>query len=424
MAAYDYDKEKMSTDDYAKLQGYKSDWQKASEAGDTEAQQTAHDNAEALRKLYGYSGGSAGNEYNKYSTTDSSTEYDYADNVTYNKAMDALSKLEDSKPTYAGTYDSQLSDLYDKIVNRDKFSYDVSTDPIYQQYKQQYTTQGNLAMQDTMGQAAALTGGYGSSYSQAVGQQQYDAYLQQLNDVIPTLYENAYDRYSQEGTDLQNQYSMLGDLSDREYNKYADALSAWQTERNYQQGVASDAYTQGYNNWYNSQQLQQAQKEWDLTQEQWAQDQTEYADSQKATAYSNLVTLISNTGYSPTEDELTAAGMSASEAAAWLSYYNRTVGTSSSSGSSSSKSSSSSKKSSSSSSSSGSSDTSNKSTLTTAQISDMQTKYDAAYRIAYAQWMDSYDPVKNKTELEGKARQTALNKLKAQGYTTADLALL
>ena len=45
--------------------------------------------------------------------------------------------------------------------------------------------QGKQAMQDTMGQAAALTGGYGSTYGQAVGQQQYDAYLQNLNDEVP-----------------------------------------------------------------------------------------------------------------------------------------------------------------------------------------------------------------------------------------------
>ena len=47
----------------------------------------------------------------------------------------------------------------------------------------------------TMGQAAALTGGYGSSYSQAVGQEQYGAYLEKLGNVMPQLYSAAYSRY-------------------------------------------------------------------------------------------------------------------------------------------------------------------------------------------------------------------------------------
>ena len=42
-------------------------------------------------------------------------------------------------------------------------------------------------MKDTMGQAAALTGGYGSSYAESSAQQQYDAYLQQLGDIVPEL---------------------------------------------------------------------------------------------------------------------------------------------------------------------------------------------------------------------------------------------
>lgn len=110
--------------------------------------------------------------------------------------------------TYTPQYDTQINALFDKLLNRESFSYNAATDPLYQQYKEQYVNQGKLAMQDTMGQAAALTGGYGSSYSQAVGQQQYDAYLQKLNEVVPELYQMAYSQYQDEGDELRNQYSM------------------------------------------------------------------------------------------------------------------------------------------------------------------------------------------------------------------------
>ena len=62
--------------------------------------------------------------------------------------------------------------------------------------------QGKLAMRDSMGKAAALTGGYGSTYSQQVGQQTYDAYLKDLSAIIPELYGQAYDQYQDEGDKL------------------------------------------------------------------------------------------------------------------------------------------------------------------------------------------------------------------------------
>ena len=39
---------------------------------------------------------------------------------------------------------------------------------------------GRLAMMDSMGRAAALTGGYGSSYAQSAGQQAYQKQMDSL----------------------------------------------------------------------------------------------------------------------------------------------------------------------------------------------------------------------------------------------------
>ena len=112
--------------------------------------------------------------------------------------------------------------------NRPDFSYDFNADALYQQYKDKYIQQGKMAMQDTMGQAAALTGGYGNSYAQSVGQQAYNAQLENLNDVIPELYQMALDKYNMEGQELLN---MMGILSgERDYalglhnDKYNKAL--------------------------------------------------------------------------------------------------------------------------------------------------------------------------------------------------------
>ena len=172
--------------------------------------------------------------------------YDAAGDQAYQEALKALLEAQKNAPTYANSYEDQLKDLYDRIVNRDKFRYDINQDELYQQYAKQYAEKGRMAMMDTMGQAAALTGGYASTYGQAVGQQQYDAYLQQLNDVVPELYQMAYQQYQDEGDRMQQQYGMLGDLADDEYSKYRDAYNQWLTERDYAQGNADTAYDRGY----------------------------------------------------------------------------------------------------------------------------------------------------------------------------------
>lgn len=134
--------------------------------------------------------------------------------------------------TYTPQYDDEINSLLGKLLNREKFSYDASTDPLYQQYKTLYTQQGKTAMQDTMGQAAALTGGYGSSYSQAVGQQQYDAYLQKLNETVPDLYSQAYQVYRDEGDALLDQYQIYLNRDAQDYERHKNYLSEYQNAQN------------------------------------------------------------------------------------------------------------------------------------------------------------------------------------------------
>ena len=119
------------------------------------------------------------------------------------------------------------------IMNRDKFSYDLNGDALYQQYKDKYIQQGKLAMADTMGQEAAMTGGYGNSYAQSAGQQAYQAQLDNLNDIVPELYQMALDKYNQEGQELYNQYGMLSDRESQDYGRYRDTVSDYLTERDY-----------------------------------------------------------------------------------------------------------------------------------------------------------------------------------------------
>ena len=193
-----------------------------------------------------------------------------------------------ARPTYAGSFENQLNDIYNKIENREKFSYDVNADPLYNAYKDKYVQQGKMAMQDTMGKAAALTGGYGSSYGQQVGQQTYNAYLQNLSDVIPQLYSMAQQSYESEGNRLKDLYSMASANRDTEYNKYRNELSDW----NYNQELARQQEQQDYERQVYAENL---------------------AYNKQQDARKNVLAMI-QLGATPTDAELAAAGITRAQA--------------------------------------------------------------------------------------------------------------
>ena len=183
----------------------------------------------------------------------------YQPSDTVQQAYALLQQQMGNKPgAYMSQYQDQISALIGQITNRDKFSYDLNADALYQQYADQYTQQGKMAMMDTMGQAQAMTGGYGNSYAQSVGQQAYQGYLQKLNEVVPELYGMAYDQYQQEGQDMLNQYALLAGQDEQEYGRHQDAVSEYytqlqqaydqyNTERDYDYGKWADGRDFAYN---------------------------------------------------------------------------------------------------------------------------------------------------------------------------------
>ena len=131
--------------------------------------------------------------------------------------------------TPAMAYLQQMQGMIDGI-DLDKFKFDLNGEELYQQYRDQYLRNGRLAMMDTMGQAAGLTGGYGSSYAQNAGQQAYQGYVNELNAVVPQVYDRAYQRWGDE-QDLKlrkyqlmaDQYGRLLDQEDRDYTRQYNA---------------------------------------------------------------------------------------------------------------------------------------------------------------------------------------------------------
>lgn len=190
--------------------------------------------------------------------------------------------------------DAEVEALYAALMGRRNFSYRAEDDPLYRSYADRYVQNGRMAMRDAMGSAAALTGGYGSSYAQAAGQQQYDEYLRQLSEALPELYGLAYQQYIDEGEALRERYEIAaGRLA-------GEQSAAYQRERD---AIEDERYR-----------LEQESK---LAQQSYKQQQD---------SYQNLVKLISGSGYMPTDAELAAAGLSRASAEALRKEYERSRG--------------------------------------------------------------------------------------------------
>ena len=140
-------------------------------------------------------------------------------------ASDAAKPVE-----YTSKWQQQLDAAMDKILNREAFSYDLNGDALYRQYKDRAVKNGRLAMMDTMGQAAAMTGGYGSSYAQSAGQQAYQKQMDTLTGQAAQLYDRARQDYDRQGQTDRDRYDLLRQRENSSYNQYKQSLSSWETE--------------------------------------------------------------------------------------------------------------------------------------------------------------------------------------------------
>ena len=121
---------------------------------------------------------------------------------------------------YQSAYQPQIGQTMNNLIQQRPYQYDVNTDALYQNIKDNYIRQGRQAMMDTQGMSAALTGGYGNSYGVQAGQQAYQNSLGNMSAQIPELYNLAYQRYlGNENSQRQNLAALQG-LDESEYQRY------------------------------------------------------------------------------------------------------------------------------------------------------------------------------------------------------------
>lgn len=206
--------------------GLKEDIHKATTP---EAKLLANEMANQLRSSYGgYTGGKYGADY-------------ISDGKIPNQIDSVLDKIngfgsfnfDQERPSYENQYAEQQQALLDAIINRPDFSWSKEDDPQWSSYKKSYLREGDRATANALGQAAAASGGRPSTAALTAATQAGDYYATQLNDIIPTLYQQAYDRYLNEYNMSLQDLNAVNTQEQLDYTKYLDQLGQFNTDRNF-----------------------------------------------------------------------------------------------------------------------------------------------------------------------------------------------
>ena len=160
--------------------------------------------------------------------------------------------LQSGKTSWTDKYNEAI----DKYLNREDFEYDVDKDPLFQQALASAMSSGKSAMQDTIGQASSLTGGYGSTYATTAGNQAYNAFIEDAYNNLPEYYQMALQAYQMEGEEMYNQVAMLGEADANEYQKMFNSfqVNSDLTQQMYNREFGE--WEAGVNQAYNSANLQ------------------------------------------------------------------------------------------------------------------------------------------------------------------------
>lgn len=152
------------------------------------------------------------------------------------------------RPSFDYTYDPEMRALIDQILNSNLADWKQGDQ--YAALKDQYAANGEMGMNDLLGQVSSRTGGLASSYAASVANQEY-------NDWMSKLEQAAQEMYQQDRSDKLNNLGVLNDAYNREYGEYGDKLNQWNTDRAFDYQRQQDALA---NEWQ--------QKEWDYNMSQ------------------------------------------------------------------------------------------------------------------------------------------------------------
>lgn len=209
------------------------------DAATDEQRLLANEAANQLRSSYGnYRGGDDGSRY--YSQGKIPGQIDAILDQINNFGSFSFDQ---EAPVYDNQYAEQQQALLDAILNRPDFTWSKETDPLWGSYKKSYLREGDRATANALAQASAASGGRPSTAAVTAATQAGDYYATQLNDIIPTLYQQAYERYLNEYSMMLQDLGAVNTQEQLDYAKYLDQLTQYNTDRNF----AYDTYLGDFN---------------------------------------------------------------------------------------------------------------------------------------------------------------------------------
>ncbi len=122
-----------------------------------------------------------------------------------------------------GTWKTQadaLENEYKQLADS-KFTFDsddLANDPVWQAYADMYQREAEKAYLDTLANTSARTGGSMSTMAQVAADEARNRMLKAKSDIIPTLAQQAYERY-------KDAYNIKSGILDKRYGLYGDMLN-------------------------------------------------------------------------------------------------------------------------------------------------------------------------------------------------------
>ena len=132
-------------------------------------------------------------------------------------------------PKYSSEYKSSIEKLIAELAGRE-FTYDVTKDEVYRRYRDSVKSSAELALADAVGLSSALNGGYSTTYAQLAGQSAYYNVMKEADSIIPQLYRDAYERFSNETDNIEDRLDYLIEMDESEWDRYLSMLDEYNSE--------------------------------------------------------------------------------------------------------------------------------------------------------------------------------------------------
>lgn len=149
-------------------------------------------------------------------------------------------------------YESRNKETMDALTGQVGSGYDGSTlAKAYQQYREQATDAAAKSAENAQATAAALAGGYGSSYADSVARQNQAAALEGIASAVPGLRSKALTEYQNEQNGLLAALSGMGTTEALDRSAYGSNLANYNNQLNFLRSQSAQARNENDNFWNN-----------------------------------------------------------------------------------------------------------------------------------------------------------------------------